>query len=292
MGRNDINEVYLAKNNYLIDMFNKIDLNITDRNITLINKFSKNMNVSLMLIPTSTEVLKDYLPKFSVNINQEEYLNYVETNLNKNINFINPLHILKSKKNEYIYYRTDHHYTTFGAYYSYLKFCESYNITPLEINDFKITQISNDFLGSLFSKVNLNHQKKDSVYIFEPLTKNDLTVYYGDRVTNSLYEFSHLQNNRSHYNIFLDNNHPLIKIKTSIKNGKNIVVIKDSYANSFIPFLTKNFEEIHVIDLRFYNSNINAYLNENNLKDILFFYNVKNFSEENNLIFINKLEED
>ena len=112
------------------------------------------------------------------------------------------------------------------------------------------------------------------------------------RVTNSLYEFSHLQNNRSHYNIFLDNNHPLIKIKTSIKNGKNIVVIKDSYANSFIPFLTKNFEEIHVIDLRFYNSNINAYLNENNLKDILFFYNVKNFSEENNLIFINKLEED
>ena len=292
MGRNDINEVYLAKNNYLIDMFNKIDLNITDRNITLINKFSKNMNVSLMLIPTSTEVLKDYLPKFSVNINQEEYLNYVETNLNKNINFINPLYILKSKKNEYIYYRTDHHYTTLGAYYSYLKFCESYNITPLEINDFKITQISNDFLGSLFSKVNLNHQKKDSVYIFEPLTKNDLTVYYGDRVTNSLYEFSHLQNNRSHYNIFLDNNHPLIKIKTSIKNGKNIVVIKDSYANSFIPFLTKNFEEIHVIDLRFYNSNINAYLNENNLKDILFFYNVKNFSEENNLIFINKLEED
>lgn len=292
MGRNDINEVYLAKNNYLIDMFNKIDLNITDINIDLINKFSKNMNVSLMLIPTSTEVLKDYLPKFSVNINQEEYLNYVETNLNKNINFINPLHILKFKKNEYIYYRTDHHYTTFGAYYSYLKFCESYNLTPLKINDFKVTQISNDFLGSLFSKVNLNHQKKDSVYIFEPLIKNDLTVYYSDRVTNSLYEFSHLQNNRSHYNIFLDNNHPLIKITTSIKNGKNIVVIKDSYANSFIPFLTNHFEEIHVIDLRFYNSNINAYLNENNLKDILFFYNVKNFSEENNLIFINKLEED
>lgn len=292
MGKDNINEVYLAKNNYLIDMFNKIDLNITNRNINLINKFSKNMNVSLMLIPTSTEILKDYLPKFSVNVNQEEYLNYIKTNLDKNIKFINPLYLLNSKKNEYIYYRTDHHYTTLGAYYSYLKFCESYNVTPLKISEFKITQISNDFLGSLFSKVNLNHQKKDSVYIFEPLTKNDLTVYYDNKITNSLYEFSHLQNNRNHYNIFLDNNHPLIKITTSIKNGKNIVIIKDSYANSFIPFLTNHFEEIHVIDLRFYNSNINTYLNENNIKDILFFYNVKNFSEEKNLIFINKLEED
>ena len=104
--------------------------------------------------------------------------------------------------------------------------------------------------------------------------------------------FRELKNNERIKIIINDGNTiPRVDIKEP-KKPQTLYPIKDSYANSFIPFLTKNFEEIHVIDLRFYNSNINAYLNENNLKDILFFYNVKNFSEENNLIFINKLEED
>ena len=290
IGRTDNNGVFLGKNNYLIEMFNKLDLNITNKNLNLLNNFSKdsNKNISVMLIPTSTEILKDYLPKFSTNINQNNYLKYIEDSLNKNIKFINPTSLLNQKKNEYIYYRTDHHYTTLGAYYCYLVFCKNYSIGPLSLNEFNIKEVSNNFIGSLSSKVNLIHQIPDSVQIFEPIKENKLSVKYSDKETNSLYEFSYLENNRAHYNIFLDNNHPLIVINTSIKNGKNITIIKDSYANSFIPFLTNHFEEIHVIDLRFFNSNINKYLEENNLNDILFCYNVKNFSEENNLIFIDK----
>lgn len=292
MGRTDINGVYLSKNNNLIEMFDKIDLDVTNQNINLINKFSENNNVNVMLIPTSTEILKNYLPKFSVTINQNLYLNYLKSKFSENINFINPIDFLSSKQNEYIYYRTDHHYTTLGAYYSYLAFCKNYNITPLSIEDFKITKVSDNFLGSLFSKVNLINQKRDCVYIFSPINENKVEVKYGNKTTNSLYEFSHLDNFRNHYNIFLDNNHPLIKITTSVKNNKKILIIKDSYANSFIPFLTNHFEEIHVIDLRFYNSNITNYLNENNLKDILFYYNIKNFSEENRFIFINNNQGD
>ena len=189
--------------------------------------------------------------------------------------------------NKYIYYRTDHHYTTLGAYYSYLKFCEEFNITPYLLEDFNIKEVSRDFLGSLFSKVIIPYQKRDVVNIFEPKKENKLKVYYSNgKVSNSLYEFSHLNNPRNIYNIFLDNNHPTIKITTSVNNNKKICVIKDSYANSFIPFLSNHFEEIHVIDLRFYSSNISNYLKENDLKDILFYYNVKNFSEDNYLIFI------
>ena len=292
MGRTDINDVYLAKNDYLIEMFTNINQNTTNRNINLINKLSKKRNVTVMLIPTSTEILKSYLPTFSTNISQKEYLDYIKNNLDTNIKFITPLNLLNSKKTEYIYYLTDHHYTTLGAYYSYLEFCKQLNIVPLKKKDFNIKKISDDFLGSLYSKVSLYNQKKDSLYIYEPKNPNKITVDYGTKTSDSLYEFSHLENPRNHYNVFLDNNHPLIKISTSIKNGKKLAIIKDSYANSFIPFLTNHFEELHVIDLRFYNSNINKYLNENDLNDVLFYYNVKNFSEEKSLIFIDTARED
>lgn len=292
MGRTDINEIYLGDNNYLIEMFDKIDFETTKRNIELINDFSQDKNVTLMLIPTSTEILKEYLPEFSLRVDQKEYLNYIGNSLNENIKFINPIYALNSNKNKYIYYRTDHHYTTLGAYYSYLKFCEEFNITPYLLEDFNIKEVSTNFLGSLFSKVIIPYQERDVVNIFEPKKENKLKVYYSNgKISNSLYEFSHLNNPRNIYNIFLDNNHPTIKITTSINNNKKICVIKDSYANSFIPFLSNHFEEIHVIDLRFYSSNITNYLKENDLKDILFYYNVKNFSEDNYLIFIENKED-
>lgn len=286
IGRRDINDVYISKNDYLMEMFKEVDLNIINNNLNLINSLSKNYKVSLMVIPTSTEILKDYLPPYSVNIDQFRLLKYFEDALNNDVNFINPIETLNLHKNEYIYYKTDHHYTTLGAYYSYLKFCEENNITPLKEDDFLIKRVSNTFIGSLFSKVNLIHTSPDEVYLFLNKQKNDLIVDYITKKSNSLYEFSYLNNPRDHYNIFLDNNHPLIKITTSIHNNKKLCIIKDSYANSFIPFLVNHFEEIHVLDLRFYNKNIINYLNENNLEEILIYYNIKNFCEDKNLIFI------
>ncbi len=290
MGRSDNNGVYIGKNNYLFEIFDTIDWENTKRNINLINSFSQNKNVSIMIIPTSLEILSHLTPKFSPKVNQVSYLNFIKQNLNQNIKFINTLDILKTKNNEYIYYKTDHHYTTLGAYYCYIKFCENISLDYLSLDKFKVEEVSNDFLGSLYSKVNLNKNQTDSIYIFTPLNNPYVKVDYGNKFSNSLYEFSHLSNTRSQYNIFLDNNHPLIKITSSVKNGKNITIIKDSFANSFIPFLVNHFEEIHVIDLRFYNSNITNYINENNLNNILFLYNTKNFSEDNNLIFIKRKE--
>lgn len=289
MGRRDINGVYVSKDNYLMEVFKDIDMDLTNKNLTLINNFSKNYNLSVMLVPTSTEILNSYLPKFAPNVNQSSYLKYIEENLNPNIKLINPIPFLKDKSGDYIYYKTDHHYTTLGAYYCYLKFCYENNITPLYKEDFNIVKISNNFLGSLFSKINLINQEKDSIYIFENKLNNELRVEYPNKISNTLYEFSYLNNPREQYNIFLDNNHSLIKIKTSVNNNNKLCIIKDSYANSFITFLVNHFKEIHIIDLRFYKSNINKYLIENNLKDILIYYNIKNFSEDRNLIFIDTI---
>ena len=125
----------------------------TYRNIDLINNFSENKSVSVMIVPTSLEILENYAPLFSPKIDQNEYLEFIENNLNENINFINPTDILRSNNHEYIYYKTDHHYTTLGAYYCYLSFCRSLNINEIPLDNFKIETVSNNFLGSLFSKI-------------------------------------------------------------------------------------------------------------------------------------------
>ena len=276
----------MSKNNYLIEMFDSIDMETIDRNIKLINNLSKERNVSFVLIPTSTEILKHYLPRFAWNLDQKKYIEYVQNNLVPEVNFINTYDILNEHKDEYIYYLTDHHYTSLGAYYCYLEFCKKSSITPLNISDFNVKEVSNNFLGTLFAKVNLKNQKRDSIHIYESNPENKIKVDYITKTSDSLYDFSHLKIPNDQYNLFLDRNHPLIKINTSVKNGKKICIIKDSFANSFVPFITNHYEEIHIIDLRFFSSNVNKYLDENNLNDVLFYYNTKNFSEEDNLIFI------
>ncbi len=286
IGRRDINGVYISKNNYLIEVFKDIDIDITKKNISLINNLSDDYNITLMLIPTSSEVLSHLLPSYALRVDEKKYLNYVKTLLNPNVKFINPLEPLFDRKDDYIYYKTDHHYTTLGAYICYLKYLKENGLdSPLNMTPKKVTD---DFLGSLFSKVNLKGHESDSIYIYESKNKNPLVVNYMNKKTNSLYEFSHLKNKRDGYNIFLDNNHPLIKITTSINNNKSICILKDSFCNSFIPFLVDHFNEIHVIDLRFFQKNIISYLVENNLKDILVYYNTKNFSLDKNLIFIER----
>ena len=94
IGRRDINNIYIAKNNYLIETFKDINLNIINNNLNLINDLSTNYKISLMIIPTSTEILKDYLPPYSVNVDQVKLLKYIENALNNNIKFINPIDLL------------------------------------------------------------------------------------------------------------------------------------------------------------------------------------------------------
>jgi len=88
--------------------------------------------------------------------------------------------------------------------------------------------------------------------------------------------------------LFLDGNHALVNIKTGVKNGRKLAVIKDSYAHAFIPFLANHFEEIHVLDLRYYHSDVLVYLNDQKVSEVLFLYNVANFTKDPNVIWLSQ----
>lgn len=268
-GMNKQSDVYYGKDGYLLQEYNEA-VN-TNRIIKIVNKFvdtNKKVKVDFLLAPTSIYINSDKLPNKAIVADQGKEIEKYKEQLN--VNFIDVKDILLEKKDEYLYYKTDHHWTTLGAYYAYLVYCENKNIAPYE---YEFEQISDDFYGTLYSKVIDNSLEKDIIH--KVIDKDIYEVYYkiSDSTKDSMYEEKYLKG-KDKYSYFLDNNHALITITNkTIKSNKELLVIKDSYANSFIPLIAKHYKKIHVIDPRYYKLSITDYISDNKISNVLFLYN-------------------
>ena len=278
------NGVYIGKDGYFLQDFAKTDFTLASKNAAYINQLSEDFPVYMALAPTATKVLEDKLPAYAMPYDEGEYIRYFYERLGAKVHKVPLLETLSRHKNEAIYYKTDHHWTTLGAYYGYLAFCESAKLAPYTLDDFNIETVSEAFYGTLFSKGNFTFATPDELQLFYPKLDNPVTVTYEatQTTTHSLYNYDHLTT-KDKYSVFLDNNHPLIRIQTGVKNGRKLLVLKDSYANCFIPFLTAHYEEIQVLDLRLLNIPVKSFAKENEIDDILLLYNVQNFGIEGKL---------
>ena len=285
LGNRFINDVYIAKDHFLIQQFARPEN--SDKIINILNTFkekNKDVEIQMILSPTATSIYQELLPWYHINYSEKEVIDYYYKNLNiKGIDIFDIL--MEEKENYQLFYRTDHHWTTYGAYFAYRRYCEENNITALEIEDFHIELVSDDFLGTLYSKVFYGANDKDTIYSFQ-LENSNFTVEYLDKITNSLYNEDYLTK-KDKYSYFLDNNHPFIKITNhNVNNGKELLIIKDSYANSFIPILANHYEKIHVIDPRYYNMPITDYIKDNDIKNALLLYNVNSIDTDQGVITI------
>lgn len=288
LGKKDINGVYLGKNDYLIERYN-IPKN-SDKIIETLNRFNESINyvnLNLMLVPTSISINYENLPNNVEYKEQMKELNYIYDNIN--FNTINVYDILM-EQNEYyqMYYKLDHHWTSYGAYYAYTEYAKANNINYLSINDFEIEEATQEFNGTLYSKSNDYSRKSDSIHLFIPKNSNYQVEYvYNKKNTDTLYELSYLEK-KDKYSLFLDNNHPLIVVTNKdIKNNNEIVIIKDSYANSFVPFIVNHFKKVHIIDPRYYQDDISEYIKNNkNIKDALILYNMNTIDEDIGILTI------
>lgn len=287
MGKNESNGVYLGKDNYLLQEFKKPSEDDFQERIDAINEFAKStpgLNKYFMLAPTSFKVFSDKLPKYAAQADELEYINKIKTSIDKSIKFADVYNTLNSKKSEYIYYRTDHHWTTKGAFYAYTKLAEYMNFAPAAESSFKIKNITSDFYGSLYSEGGFRHIKPDSIELYIPKKSSICEVKYSDddKTENSLYAMGNLTK-KDKYAVFLNGNHPLIKITTKGSPENKLLIIKDSYANSLIPFLTEDYDEIYVVDPRYYSDDLKALIVSNNIKNILMLYNVNTFFEDSSI---------
>ncbi len=292
LGKKDNGRVFFGKDGYLIERNTQEDIDNlrVEANISYIKKFINDLEgiidleeVTMMLVPTIEAVIPEKLPNYAEVFNQDVLYKKLTKELSK-INHLDIRTALREKKDEYIYYRTDHHWTTKGAFIAYREWCSKKGYIPLE-EDYIIEKVSEDFLGSTYSKANIFLGEADSIYIYKPTWDMSYNIEYnlGERIGDSLYELKYL-NTKDKYRVFLGGNDGIVRIKTSNKNSKSIAVIKDSYANSFIPFLVNDYEMIHVIDLRYNNYSMVKYLQENNIQELLFLYNTIGFAKDRDLI--------
>lgn len=289
LGKTKINSVYLGKKNYLIQSFTEASEEETSAKINAINSFfneHSNLNTSIMLVPTATKVLEEYLPPFSVNDDELALIDKVFSQLNENIIKINPYNALYENKDNYVYYKTDHHWTSNGAYIAYTEFCKALGLTAKSKDEFDIVNVTDKFYGSLSSKIGVLGNTSDSIELYVPKYSPMVVNYISEQFKSSTLFKSEALNTKDKYEVFTGGNHPLINIKSTGDPSKKLLLIKDSYANCFLPFLTSHYGEIFVVDLRYYYDNINTLIENNSITDLLFLFNANTFNSDDSILNI------
>ncbi len=293
-GKKENNDVYLGDDKYLIAKFKRPDKENLAEKLKAINTFSsgnKDLSKYIILVPNKIKILQDKLPHFAPVENQLEYINKFYSGLDKSITTVSVFDILNQNKDKYIYYKTDHHWTSEGAYYAYLEFCKSSDAIPKDTSSYNIEKVNNEFYGTLYSRAGVENIDSDTINVYLPKNHEDVLVNYLEEKekSTSLYNSSSL-NTKDKYSLFLGGNHPIIKISTMSNSSKKLLVIKDSYANCFIPFLTSNFSEIIVVDLRYYSDDVNTLIKDYNITDTLILYNTNTFFEDESILNISNYE--
>lgn len=264
-----INGVYLGSGGYLIDRYTRSDINPSQisENIKYLNEFSEIYAADVILVPTASEILTNRLPVFSSHLDQEELLTGITAR--KEIG-----QVLAAHRSEDIYFKTDHHWSLYGAYCAYASLVSD----PLP---YHAKSVSNSFYGSTYRKLN-GKAEPDTLEQFQ--TDNQFTVVYDTQeVHDSLYEESHLAT-EDKYSYYLDGNHAVTQIMNQNNDqNRSVLVIKDSFANIFATLLCNHYKNTHLIDLRYYNGSIRSYIEEHEIDEVIFLYNNINFMQDKNL---------
>ena len=290
MGKKENNGVYIGKDGYLFEKFeyNDNEKENANTNAEIISDFAnkmleQNVPTYFVLVPNSIYINNDKLPNNVEVPNQEEIIKqiYGETENTNNINVIESLK--KENKDKQLYFKTDHHINSDGAYVIYREYCKAANIAIKEIDSFNRVTVSNDFLGTFDSKAQLLNQQPDELFVYK--NENNTNVkeaIYDKQTTNSIFNEEYLKG-KDKYSYFLNGNNSRAIIKTNVNNDKKLLVIKDSYAHIMSQFLCQDYSEVHFLDPRYTNFDYLEYAKENEITDVLFLYNVSTFVQDTNL---------
>lgn len=313
-GREEINDIYLAKEGYYIEAYKTPKQQ--KKIITQFQKLQDAIttgakeNIRVMLVPTAISTYNAKLPNCAPDrgvLRQVDTMNEIYAalpNMQK-VDVWNALQAAAAQEGTDrtgasgnaadaqsmadaeaagsdtaaaagLYYHTDHHWTTHGAYVGYQAYCDAAGLSPIPEADFQKTCVTTDFHGTIFSKLHDSTVPGDAITLYEN-PANRLTVSYPDtgEVTDTLYNRDYLAQ-KDKYSLFLNNLHPLVEITNEAADSdRQLVLIKDSYANSMVPFLVNHYQKIYVFDTRYYRFGPSSFINEHpEVTDVLLLYNM------------------
>ena len=291
MGQKEVNGVYIS-DGFLVEKFKEsdIDLDLLNKNKNDVKKFVEKYNAKFALIPTAGGVIDGLYPKYSNNINQIEFISELYSFIGED-NCVDIFSDLKNHQNEEIYYRTDHHWTTLGAYYGYLGLSKDLGLNSVDLDKFNLSLVDAEFYGTIQSKVNYK-VNPDKIYKYTPKFDVSYSMILNEDTktkVESLYDETKLTT-KEKYAVFLGGNNAInrIKIVNGIEDKGKLLIIKDSFSHCLTPFIVNHYSEVVLVDLRYYMGGMSSILQNEDFDDILVLYNLSNFVSDRNLIRLNK----
>lgn len=282
------NDIYIGKDGQLMEDIEVPDDGRLEANLTAIRDFAEtyeDIPVTMMLVPDAACILNDSLPAFARVEDQRQMFSMAERKLGDTVNWVDTVSILNNHKSEKLYYKTDHHWTTQGAFYVFQDAAETLGIEGDVSDDFVSYTVTDSFNGVLAASSGVGLDEMEQIDIYAPTGgDDDVVVNYVDegRKTTSLYDSSKLET-RDKYGVFLGGNTSVVDIRTVSTSQKRLLVVKDSFADCFIPFLAPYYREIVVVDPRYYSGTMQDIMDSYRITDALILYSGNTFFTDNNI---------
>ena len=295
LGKQENNKVYFGTDGQtLFAHFTAPSEEELAKRVGFVNSLGANLDVPVYfsLVPDKSWVLSGLLPANAPNVDDGSTIQRARELCGDSVSFIDLTWVLKDTcgnsdpgENDN-FYRTDHHWTTAGAYVGYLALMQAMGDSG-GIYDYPLTLRSDQFYGTTYSSSGAAWVRPDSIHTLIPEggTKGSVTVTgypEGKPIESSLYHPEKLEV-KDKYAFFLGGNQPLCVIQNPDAESGRLLVIRDSYSDSLAPFLAEEFQEVHLFDLRYNNTSLKQYVADNGIDQVLVLYSVSNFSTDNNL---------
>ena len=259
---------------------------------TVAKKIGNSATIYDIVVPNSFGVnLDEDIQKNMNTSNQGEAINYIYKKLNKSIKTIETYNQLRNHNSEYLYFKTDHHWTALGAYYVYRSFCETKGIHPHELGDYKKKKFP-DFLGSFYAYSNQSKALKknpDTVEAYIPIATNKekITPREGKPYQYDIISDANKFSSANKYLAFIGGDQPLIEINNPmLKDDSSCIIIKESYGNAFVPFLVDHYQYVYVVDYRYYTGDVAKVAAKHTNTDIIFLNNTAATSVEKSKLML------
>ena len=285
-GKQENNGVYFGKEDTLLNRLDEPDPDVLQEYAGYVNALVDNVDVPVYfgIIPSSSEIWSDRLPAGAPTADEKAIIdNLYDTVQTYTIDLYSAL---EAHKDEEIYYRTDHHWTSLGAYYGYTALMEAMGMEPIPLDESAKVTVSDSFYGTIFSTSGVRWVAPDHIDRYISGDGLKVTSYFDSTPTEgSLYVDSYLDK-KDKYSSFLGGNQPLCVIQTQHTDAPKVLVIRDSYTDSLAPFLTQNFSEIHLFDPRMNLNSVKAYVEENQIDQVVVLYSISNFVSTKNMFVL------
>ena len=276
LGAKEAGGVYLCADDYLMEPPAAPDEEALKRNLDAINAFAarhENLQLCMSVVPNAACVMAEKLPANAPVRDQRQDIQDIAARV-QGVSFLNVTDALTQHADEAIYYRTDHHWTSLGAYYAFSDMAAGLGIEqPSE--EYDVFPVTDSFEGTLASKSGC-HAVTDVIELYVPKTDIEYCVTVDGERTATMYDREKLEE-KDQYAVFLGGNDARVDITTTAETGRTLLIFKDSYANCFLQFLLPYYDRIILLDARYYYGDADSLISREGVTDVLFLYNANTF---------------